>query len=483
MLSFRWLATGALLIGACHAGRGGVADVGNIDASAPDTFDGAMRDGQGGGYDGPRAVPSALFPGAGARGICPDPSLRVSFVGQPVLGRTGKVQVWNVAQPAAPAVVVDMAAATVTETIGGSTFNLPRPVYVDGNDVVVHLPARALGYGKTFYVTVDAGAILDPGGVPVVITDDATWRFTTVAGAPADLAALTVAADGSAQFCSVQGAIDALPAGNMIATTITIGQATYREVVYFTGKSNVTLHGMDRTGTVIMGTNNNNLNPTSKGRALVGVDNSSAVVIENLTIQNVTPQGGSQAEALRLGGCDKCIVRDANILSLQDTLQWSGRIYAANCLIAGNVDFIWGTGVAYFNKCELKTVGRAGYNVQSRNASASANGYVFVDSRLTSDPGITGDVLARIDVSTFPFSHVAYINCELGSHIAPSGWLVTGAAAGPPATLRFWEFESRDPAGNLIDVSQRMAGSTQLTAEEALMMRDPSVVLGGWIPQ
>jgi hypothetical protein len=41
-----------------------------------------------------------------------------------------------------------------------------------------------------------------------------------------------------------------------------------------------------------------------------------------------TPQGGSQAEALRLR-CDKCVVRDADIRSLQDTLLWDGRLYGS----------------------------------------------------------------------------------------------------------------------------------------------------------
>ena len=47
-------------------------------------------------------------------------------------------------------------------------------------------------------------------------------------------------------------------------------------------------------------------------------------------------------------GCDKCIVRDATVISLQDTLLWNGRIYADNVLIEGNVDFVWGDGAAYF---------------------------------------------------------------------------------------------------------------------------------------
>src|SRR5262249_16444141 len=156
----------------------------------------------------------------------------------------------------------------------------------------------------------------------------------------------------SANFCSVQGALDALPVASAGPTRITLANGTYREIVHFTAKHNITLHGQDRHLTIIAGTNNNNLNANSRGRSLVGVDSATSRTVENLTIHNVTPQNGSQAEALRFTGCDKCVVRNVDLLSLQDTIQWSGRVYAADSLIAGNVDFIWGNGAAYFTNCE-----------------------------------------------------------------------------------------------------------------------------------
>ncbi|MGD9128812.1 MAG: pectinesterase family protein, partial [Planctomycetia bacterium] len=207
-------------------------------------------------------------------------------------------------------------------------------------------------------------------------------------------------------------------------------------------------------------------------------EHSTGLTVENLTIHNLTPQGGSQAEALTLLSCDRCVVRNATIKSLQDTLLWSGRVYADDCLIEGNVDYIWGTGTVYFNNCEIRTVGRKGYNVQARNG-ADGYGYVFVDCRLTAEAGITGDVLARIDASSYPASHVAYIDCEMGSHISSSGWLVTGGGSGQ---LRFWEYGSHDADGNPIDTSLRAAESRQLSAAEAAAMRDLAVVFGGWNP-
>jgi pectin methylesterase-like acyl-CoA thioesterase len=374
-----------------------------------------------------------------------------------------------------------MASATVTDTIGGTTFILLRPAYIDGNTAVIYLKTKALAYGQTYYVTVDAGAIRPPGGGTFAVTGASAWRFTTAAAAPGSLAELTVALDGSGQFCSVQGATDALPASNTLAARITIANGTYHEIMHVSKKSNLTLHGQDRKLTILAGTNNDmqqtGNSPGTANRALLGFDGTNGLVIENLTIHNLTPQDGSQAEALRLQSCDKCVVRDADLLSLQDTLLWSGRIYAENCFIAGNVDYVWGTGVAYFNKCELRTVGRSGVIVQSRNGTG-AYGYVFVDSKLTVDGVSKNNVLARVDASAYPGSHVAYIDCQM-TNVAATGWTITGGTA--PSTLRFWEYRSTDAEGNPLNVTGRVGG-TQINESQAASMRDPMTVLGGWKP-
>ena len=143
-----------------------------------------------------------------------------------------------------------------------------------------------------------------------------------------------------------------------------------------------------------------------------------------------------------------------------------------------------GKGTVYFDHCEIKTVGRAGYNVQARNP-ADKYGYVFVDSKLTAIPALTGHILARIDVTPatgYPASHVAYVNCQMDKHISPKGWLITPAGTADTASVRFWEYQSTDLAGAPIDVSMRDPASKQLTVAEAMTMRDKSVVLGGWNP-
>lgn len=418
---------------------------------------------------------AALFPVPGSHDVCPDPMLHITFSGTPKLGSSGTIKV--IGSSGAAVASIDLSAAQTTDTIGGRSFTILRPVYVDGNTVSIRLPSNGLAYGQTYSVTISGNALSGPSGA-FNIADNTTWRFTTAAEAPSNLNALSVAADGSGQFCTLQGALNAIPANNTTARTITLSAGTYHEIVYFTRKNNLTIQGTDRAGTVIAASNNDNVNPSTQGRALFGVDAVTDLQIKNLTLHNQTPQGGSQAEALRLQTCDKCVVRDATIKSLQDTLLWSGRLYAENCLIEGNVDYVWGTGVAYFNQCELRTTGRTGVIVQSRNG-AGAYGYVFVDSKLTADSAATNNLLARIDVGVYPNSHVAFIDCQM-TNVAPAGWTITGGSA--PSSLRFWEYQSTDASGNALNVSQRVAGSTRISASQAAQMRDPTVVLGGWQP-
>jgi pectin methylesterase-like acyl-CoA thioesterase len=467
------------------AGRGGTTGAAGA-AGVAGTTGGAGRGGAGGpagatgqgGTAGQGNLPAgvtSLFPPPNGQNLCPDPPLKITFSGTPTLGSSGLIRVFT--SGGSLVASVDLAAASVSESIGGMTFMVSRPVYVDGNTVSVTLPPKSLAYGMTYYVNVASGAITAPGGA-FSITDTNTWRFTTMAAAPSNKTAISVALDGSGSFCSVQGAYDLVPASNTAATTITVGTGIYHEIIRVNGKSNTTLQGQDRNGTVISGTNNNNLNPSTKGRSLFGVDSSNTVTIRNLTIKNLTPQGGSQAEALRMESCDKCVVRDATVISLQDTLLWSGRIYANNVLVEGNVDYVWGTGAAYFVNSEIRTIGRSGVLVQARN-STSGYGYVFVDSKLTADAASTSNNLARIDASAYPGSHVAYINCQMTS-VSAVGWQLTGGTA--TSSLRFWEYKSVDAAGNPINTSQRLAGSTQISDSQAAMMRDPTVVLAGWQP-
>jgi hypothetical protein len=421
---------------------------------------------------------TSRFPSAGATGVCTDVPLRLSFAQPVTIGNKGAIRIFASAQPNTPVDSIDLAAASYTDTIAGRATNLVRPVFLDGQDAVLYFHRGKLAPQTSYYVTIDSGAFVDGSGQAIAPLSDSSWSFTTGA-APAFATSMVVDREGGG-FCTLQSALDAVPANNQANVTIELRKGTYHEIGYLQRKSNVTLHGEDRNLSVIAYPNNDNLNPGTASRALLTALDSNGFVVDNLTIYNTTPQGGSQAEALRVRG-DRSILRNGNFKSLQDTLLLEGLVYVADSYVEGNVDFVWGVGTAYFERSEIKIVGRSGVIVQARNG-VDGQGYFFIDSKLTSDPNITGSTLARIDVTEYPGSQVAYINCQMGPQISPQGWTITPAGTSATGSLRFWEFGSTDLQGNPIDVSQRHPASRQLGPAEAASLRNRSAVLGGWDP-
>ncbi len=300
------------------------------------------------------------------------------------------------------------------------------------------------------------------------------------AQAPKSNARIVVAADGTGDFRSVQDAVDSAPANRETVTTIFIRVGEYDGIIRVgTGKNRLRFLGEDRKRTILSGVNNERLHPGTAQRALLTVA-ADDFTLENLTVRNRTPYKGSQAEALSLQG-DRCILRDADFYSFQDTLQLSGRAYVTNCFIEGDVDFIWGYGAALFERCEIRAV-HDGYYLQSRNPAGKL-GYVFADCKLTAAPEVKKNWLARIETERFPASQVAFIRCAMGAHIPAGGWLVTGTNT---AALRFEEFATTDLVGNKLDVNQRHAASKQLSVTEAAALADAGRFLAGrdgWNPK
>lgn len=289
---------------------------------------------------------------------------------------------------------------------------------------------------------------------------------------------IVVAADGSGDFQSVQAAVDFAEPHREKPVVLFIRKGRYEERVRIgREKRHVHLVGEDRKGTVIAFTNNEKLNPGWIQRAVLGVE-ADDFVLENLTVQNTTPYKGSQAEAVYVNA-ERCVLRNADFISFQDTLNLSGRVYVADSTIEGDVDYVWGYGTAVFERCELRTM-HDGYIVQARN-SASRAGYVFLDCKLTAAPEVKKCWLARIETARFPASHVAFIRCAMGPHIPPAGWQLTGPAS---EALRFEEFASTDLEGKPLDASKREPSSKQLTVERSSAISAAALLAGsdGWTP-
>lgn len=141
-----------------------------------------------------------------------DAPLYLTFNQPPSVGSSGRLRVFS--ESGALVDTIDLGAATQSRQNGTVTFNY-RPVIVSGNTAAIYLHQK-LAYNTSYYVTMEPGVIKDAAGAPFVGFGDAgTWNFTTKTSAPAaGSTALTVAADGTGDFATVQGAEDFVPENN-----------------------------------------------------------------------------------------------------------------------------------------------------------------------------------------------------------------------------------------------------------------------------
>jgi pectin methylesterase-like acyl-CoA thioesterase len=452
-------------------------------------------------------VATAIYPAPAARNVCPDTPLRLTFASAPIVG-AGEIQVFD-ASTNALIESIDVSVPIRSKSIGGlPNFNY-YPINISDRVASIYL-SHVLAYGATYYVKISPGAFKDAAGHAFAGFDESkAWRFSTKAKAPlAGAKKITVAADGSKDFATVQGAIDFVPEGNTTPITIFIHKGTYEEIIFFTGKNNLTILGEDRKKTIIAYANNDRFNHNAGGnpfapgaaapgtvpartgavyrRGLLLAHRVNDLTIANLTLHNTTPQGGSQAEAIILNGTQTAhaIITNVDLYSFQDTLQINGQAYVSNCYLEGDVDFMWGTGACFFENCHAWSLRSDAYYTQIRNP-ATNHGFVYRNCVFDGAPGVNGNFLSRIAPARFPHSEVVLLDCVLSDAVGEIAWRLDQSSEAPH--IHFWEYNSLGLSGAPVDTSRRLAIAKQLKLpddkETIANYGDPKFVLGGqWTP-
>ena len=234
---------------------------------------------------------------------------------------------------------------------------------------------------------------------------------------------INVAKDGSADFTSIQAAIDATKAFPDKPITININSGIYKEKVKIhSWNNNVTIIGRS-PGEVIISWGDY-FDEIDRGRnstfhtatMLVQADNFRA---ENLVIENTAGKVG-QAVALAVEA-DRSTFENCKLIGDQDTLYTDGantRQHFINCHIEGTTDFIFGQATALFENCIIHSKANS-YITAASTPQGRPYGMVFLNCKLTADEGINKVYLGR---PWRQFAKTAFVNCELGSHIRPEGW-------------------------------------------------------------
>ena len=292
---------------------------------------------------------------------------------------------------------------------------------------------------------------------------------------------IVVAADGSAQFKTVQEGIQAAATGTASQPIVVrIKPGVYKELIYVQREKRfLHLIGESATNTILTYDLNANL-PGRDGKpigtfrtpsCLVDADDFSA---ENLTFENSAGPVG-QALAVRLDG-DRLVFKNCRFLGWQDTvLDNRGRHYFENCYIEGHVDFIFGAATSWFEKCHIHCL-KDGYITAASTPENSPFGFVFSNCQVTGTNG------ARTFLGRPWRAHasVIWLTTEMSGVVRPEGWDNWRDPA-REKTVRYAEFQSSGPGGS---AKSRVSWSRQLESKEAAAITVEKVLGGsdGWQP-
>ena len=170
----------------------------------------------------------------------------------------------------------------------------------------------------------------------------------------------------------------------------------------------------------------------------------SRVVCRGCTFENTAGPGREKGQAIALTIDGDEVVLDHCVLKAhQDTLflaplpekesQKDGflgpqqnrprkhrTVYLRDCLIEGDVDFVFGGATAYFDNCEFRSIGR-GYVFAPCTPEDVKEGFIARGCRFTCSDEVE-DHSCYIARPWRDYAMVRLEHCELGRHIHPQGW-------------------------------------------------------------
>jgi pectinesterase len=314
----------------------------------------------------------------------------------------------------------------------------------------------------------------------------ATLVAALVASVPNGVAAsgVTVAADGSGNYTTVQAAIDAAPAGSTSTYTITIKPGTYRGTVTIpANKPHLSLIGAGSSASAVVLVEHHASGATKPGGGTYGTAGSATVTIAaaNTTVSNLTMANdfneaastlsAKQAVAVNTAG-DRVQFSGVRILGNQDTLlvNASGtavrRLYVRNSYVEGDVDFIFGAGTMVFQNGEVRSLSRGSSSNNGYITAAATNignryGFLFWGTHLTSNAPAKSVYLGRPwhpggDVNAV--AQVLYRGVTMDAHIRDDPWTDMSGFSWKDA--RFFEYSSTGSGATVNGNRPQMSSST-----------------------
>ncbi len=330
----------------------------------------------------------------------------------------------------------------------------------------------------------DVGELSDLGEGQEATEDDAP-------DADAPIVLSVVDPNGGGDHTTIQAAIDAVPNG--YRGIIYIRPGIYDEHVNCGTKTDhdkyISLVGEDRETTILTSSvDRGSNNPNNQYTDCTAINvYTTRFYGENLTIRNTSGNVG-QAEALYTNS-DAHIFRNCLLSGYQDTYKANGdsRGYFTDCTIEGATDFIYDSGLEWFENCEIRCLAaNEGYITAPGDASTRLTSVLYPD--LSVSPFYAGlffrdcDITAEEGVRAGAYylgrpwkqeSGAMFINCRLGDHINAAGWK---AWDGSEEKSSLYEYRNTDADGNPVDTSGRASFSHQASDIEAEEYMNPETL-------
>ncbi|XP_071741394.1 pectinesterase-like [Rutidosis leptorrhynchoides] len=265
-----------------------------------------------------------------------------------------------------------------------------------------------------------------------------------------------VAKDGSGQYKSIKEALAAYPPNHKGRYIIYIKAGEYDEgqIIVNRKQHNVYMYGDGHDKTIITGKLNSGIAHIGTSRTATFVAEGERFMAKCIGFKNTISPQGDQAVAFRSLSPNTVMV-DCSFEGYQNTLYYHTHDqFYKNCIICGTVDFIFGSGRAYFQDSKIYV--RKPEQNQTNTITADgrmkyveAGGVVLHNCKIMA----TEELKSAKDVKSYlgrPYkaeAKVMVMKTEIGDVIHPEGWIKMDSKDGKYnyETCMFREYDNKGP--------------------------------------
>ncbi|OEL21139.1 putative pectinesterase/pectinesterase inhibitor 21, partial [Dichanthelium oligosanthes] len=274
--------------------------------------------------------------------------------------------------------------------------------------------------------------LLADNGVPSWMPDAKRRLLQVVSpGSPDFKPDVTVAADGSGEFKTINEVLAKVPPKSATTYVMYVKAGTYKQYVFMPRNlTNLVMVGNGATKTVITGSKSFMMNITTKDTATMQVIGN-GFLMRGVGVENTAGAKNHQAVALRVQS-EMSAFYECQFDGYQDTLYThTSRQYYHDCVIIGTIDFIFSNAQVVLQNCLIQ-VRRCMDNqqnivtTQGRKEKWLAGSTMIHNCTIAPHPEFESSARRLKTFLGWPwkeYSRTLYIQSEIGGFVDPQGWL------------------------------------------------------------